>query len=407
MALPPQNTPPTRPKAPYVTALLWGDAGMVAGAAVVLLLALPFYPRNDDGWAALGWLLLVVAAGAVAGLVAGTTALWRGLRRSGAAHPRATALTFVPVAVLLGAFTAGVGVLAAPPLAHWLVEGFARRSAARPGVGSPAGTVGTAAAPSTAGYGPDGYRAPASAAERPRRNGTPQRVLIALVLSALATVVTLDKAGSTLGGELYGELMVWALCLPVLIVLPLLLLGRRLPVAVLAGGIAVLAGLAALAVPGAVENAHPSPARLERLASDLPVPPGQQVQERAAWRADNDITDTPLPVQVLLSGPTGSASSIPLALRGPSESPGQRLAATARGQQAADAWELVLQAEGWEVDEYSGAAYPGSSGSSWLPDAAQSVVDAPRRVRYERGPWVRASVVPYGDGALVVVTTRP
>ena len=28
-------------------------------------------------------------------------------------------------------------------------------------------------------------------------------------------------------------------------------------------------------------------------------------------------------------------------------------------------------------------------------------------LRYELGPWVRASVVPYGDGAVLVVSTRP
>ncbi|MGI8537047.1 MAG: hypothetical protein ACR2K2_11235 [Mycobacteriales bacterium] len=398
---PPVTAPASRPRAPYATALLWGDAGILAGVAAAVLLALPFYPADDKGWAALGWALAAAALAAVLGLAAGSLALARGLRRCGAAHPAATALTFVPVALLLGAFTAALGSLAAPALAHWLVEGFTRRGAAR-----------------QVGYGPAGHR-PAGGS---RRSGLAQRVVLALVACGLATAYILDSAGHRYGGEVHGELAVWALCLPVLVLVPVLLLRTRLPLPVLAGGIAALAALTALAVPGSVESAHPSQARLERLADDLPVPAGQLVLARASWLAPNSITDTPLPVRVLLTAPAnGAVPDLPPALlgAGPRDVPGlpgrrpadraaQPLPGTARGEAAADAWERVLVTEGWAVDEYSTPQYGSSGGDSyWLPTAAQSVLDSPGRVHYERGPWIRASVVPYGDGALVVLSTRP
>lgn len=392
---PPVGAPTRRPRGPYPTALLWGDAGILAGVAAAVLLALPFYPADDDGWAMLGWAVAVAALAAVLGLGVGAVAVARGLRRSGAAHPVATALSFIPVALLLAAFTAGVGAFAAPAMAHWLVEGFTRRGAAR-----------------RVGYGPAGYAPPSA----PARSGLAQRLLVALVVCGLATAYVLSSAGSRLGGAVYGELAVWAVCLPVLVVVPVLLLRSRLPLPVLAGGVAALAALTALAVPGSVESAHPSPARLEQLAGDLPVPTEQLAVERAAWLGDNYITDTPLPVQVLLTAPAdGAVPDLPAALRtagpvgrgsGASSPAPAPLPATARGEAAAEGWEQVLVAEGWAVDKHSTPEY-GNANSFWLPDAAQSAVDATGRVRYERGPWVRASVVPYRDGAVVVFSTRP
>ena len=72
------------------------------------------------------------------------------------------------------------------------------------------------------------------------------------------------------------------------------------------------------------------------------------------------------------------------------------------GRAAADDWERLLVREGWDLDEYSR-----SGDSYWLPGPAAGFVDAPGRLRYELGPWVRASVVQYGDGAVLVVSTRP
>ncbi len=79
---PPQATATTGRgrRGPYVTALLWGDLGMLAGAATAYLVALPFRPHDDDGWASLGWAIAALALGALLGLVFGAVALWRGLR---------------------------------------------------------------------------------------------------------------------------------------------------------------------------------------------------------------------------------------------------------------------------------------------------------------------------------------
>ena len=139
---------PRRRRGPYLTALLWGDLGMLAGAATAYLVALPFRP-DDDGWDELGWALAALALGAVLGVLFGAVALWRGLRRFEGAHPLATALTFVPLAVLTAAVSAGVGALAAPPLAHWLVVRAARLRDSRAGAQDGYGTVG---------YGPAGHR---------------------------------------------------------------------------------------------------------------------------------------------------------------------------------------------------------------------------------------------------------
>ena len=135
-------------RGPYVTALLWGDLGMLAGAATAYLLALPFRPHDDNGWESLGWAIAALALGALLGLVFGAVALWIGLRHARVAHPLATALAFLPLAVLIGVVTAGAGALAAPPLAHWLVVRTSRwRRTAAPATGY--GPVG---------YGPAGHR---------------------------------------------------------------------------------------------------------------------------------------------------------------------------------------------------------------------------------------------------------
>lgn len=143
------DTTGRRRRGPYRTALLWGDLGMLAGALTAWLWALPFRPEDDGGWDSFGWAIAALALGAFLGLVFGAVSLWHGLRRSGAAHPLATALTFVPLAVLIGTVSAGVGALAAPPLAHWLVVRIARWRARSAMTGPEPGPMG---------YGPAGQR---------------------------------------------------------------------------------------------------------------------------------------------------------------------------------------------------------------------------------------------------------
>lgn len=332
------------PRGPYAVASLWGGAGVLAGAAAGVGACLPFYPEHDEGWAQLGWILLTAVVASLLALLAGAVAVHRGLRRAG--HDRAgrTALVFVPVALLLGAATAGVGALAAPAGARWLVEGFRR---------------------------PTGWA--------PGRSGLAQRLVLAVLGVGLATTWTLRRTGYALGGELHGELLVWAACLPVLVAVPVLLLRRQVRLPLLVAGIAVAAALVGAAVPDAVADAHPSAERLADTVAALPVPAGQRVVEQrtgvvqdSGWALPMTVLSTGGPVPPLRPGLTGDAT-------------------------AARAWEDVLEQEGW-VRDAPGDAY-------WLARDTGALL-APY-ARFTQGPWVRATVVPYGDGALVVVSTRP
>jgi hypothetical protein len=335
---------------PALTATWWGGAGLLGGVATGVLVLLPLYPEDDSGFEGLGWFLMAMALGALLGLVAGAALLQRGLRRAGAAHPGRTALAFVPIAVLLAAVTVGVGALAAPALAHWVVDGFTRRP----------------------GWGPV------------RAGGLAQRLVVTLVVSAGLASWGLATLGYELGGRVGGVWLTWAAVLPAVVVPPVLLLRTALPWRVLAAGIAAAALLLGLAAPGATRNAHPTSDRLEQIARDLPVPPGQSVTAVRSSVLRNISWD--VPVTLLSTG-------------GPAPALGFPLPADPRGVAAARQWEAALVEQGWvRTSQQDTSTY-------WLPDAARGTLE--ERPIYELGLWTRAAVVPYGDGALVLLSVRP
>lgn len=336
---------------PALTATWWGGAGMLGGAAAGVLVLLPFYPETDEGFAELGWFLMALALGGALALIAGSVLLHRGLRRAGADHPGRTTLVFVPTAVLLAGAGAGLTALAAPALAHWIADGFGRRSA---------------------GWGP------------PRVGGLPQRLLVTAVVTAGLAFWGLTAFGYEVGGRVGGTALTWLAVLPAVVVPPVLLLRRVVPWRLLAGVIAGAALLLAAAAPQATKDVHPTPERLEQIARDLPVPEGQSVTDvRSAVLRDNSWD---IPVTLLSTG-------------GPAPSPGTPPAADPRGTDAARQWEAVLREQGWTLTPRSGISH------YWLPDDLQAALKP--HAQYEDGPWVRASVVPYGDGALLVLSTRP
>lgn len=336
---------------PVRTATLWGGAGLLGGAAAGALLVLPFRPDTDEGFAELGWFLMLLAVGGVLALLAGAVLLHRGLRRAGAGHVGLTTAFFVPTAVLFAGMTAGVGVLAAPAVAHWVAGGFARRRE---------------------GWGP------------PRTGGLPQRLVVTVVVCLALTTWGLSRFGHELGGRVGGTALTWAAVLPAVVVPPVLLLRRVLPWRWLALGIAGGAALLALAAPEATRNVHPTPERLEQVVRDLPVPHGQSVDEvRSAVLRD---TSWDIPVTVLSTG-------------GRAPEPGTAVVPDPRGASATREWEAVLGEQGWTPTPSSDISH------YWLPDPLQQSLRP--HAQYELGPWIRASVVPYGDGALLVVSTRP
>jgi hypothetical protein len=335
---------------PALTATWWGGAGLLGGAATGVLVLLPLYPEDDSGFEGLGWFLMAMALGALLGLVAGAALLLRGLRRAGAAHPGRTALAFVPIAVLLASVTAGAGALAAPALAHWVVDGFTRRP----------------------GWGPV------------RAGGLAQRLVVTLVVSAGLASWALATLGAELGGRVGGGWLIWAAALPAVVAPPLLLLRAVLPWRVLVAWTGAAALLLALAAPGATRNAHPTPDRLEQIARDLPVPPGQDVTALRSSVLRNISWD--VPVTLLSTG-------------GPVPALGSPLPADARGVAAARQWEAVLVEEGWvRTSQQDTSTY-------WLPDPARGTLE--EQPLYELGLWTRAAVVPYHDGALVLLSVRP
>lgn len=336
---------------PALTATLWGGAGMLGGAATGVLALLPFHPDSDEGYAELGWFLIALALGATLALLAGSALLHRGLRRAGADHPGRTTLVFVPTAVLLAVVSAGVGVLAAPALAHWIVDGFSRRSS---------------------GWGP------------PRIGGLPQRLVVTVVVTAGLALWGLGSFGHELGGRVNGTLLTWVAVLPTVVVPPVLLLRRVLRREVLAAGVAAAALLLVPAAQDATGGAHPTPERLEQIARDLPVPAGQSVTDvRTTVLRDGSWE---VPVTLLSTG-------------GPVPDPGIPPFADPRSEQAARQWEAVLSEQGWT------RTTSGELSQYWLPEQLQAALRP--HAEYEQGLWMRASVVPYGDGALLVLSVRP
>lgn len=339
-------------RGPVRTATLWGGAGLLGGAAAGLLLALPFRPDTDEGFAELGWFLMTLALGAVLALLAGAVLLHRGLSRAGAEHVGLTTAFFVPTAVLFAAMTAGVGVLAAPAVAHWVADGFTRRRE---------------------GWGP------------PRTGGLPQRLVVTAVVCLALSAWAMDRFGYQLGGRVGGTALAWAASLPAVVLPPVLLLRKVLDLRLLAAGVAAAAALLALAAPAATRNVHPTPERLEQIVRDLPVPSGQSVADvRTAVLHDGSSWD--VPVVVLSTG-------------GRAPDPGASVAYDPRSAEAADQWIAVLSGEGWEPTPTAEVS------PYWLPEPLRSSLLG--HAQYELGPWIRASVVPFGEGALLVVSSRP
>lgn len=339
-------------RGPVRTATLWGGAGLLGGAAAGAVLVLPFRPDTDEGFAELGWLLMMLAVGALLALVAGAVLLHRGLTRAGAEHVGLTTAFFLPTAVLLAGVSAGIGALAAPAAAHWIAGGFARRRE---------------------GWGP------------PRAGGLPQRVVVTGVLCIALSAWALTRFGYQLGGRVGGTALAWAASLPAVVLPQVLLLRRVLDPLRLAAGIAAAAALLAVGAPGATRNAHPTPERLEQIARDLPVPAGQAV---------DDVQSA-----VLRDGSSWVIPMTLLSTDGRAPEVGAAVPADPRGEPAARQWEAVLSEQGWEPTPSSDVSH------YWLPEPLRTSLGP--HAQYELGPWIRASVVPYGGGALLVVSTRP
>jgi hypothetical protein len=179
-----------------------------------------------------------------------------------------------------------------------------------------------------------------------------------------------------------GTFLTWLAVLPAVVVPPVVLLRRVVPWQVLAGGIAALAAVLALAAPVATADAKPHLDRLEQIAADLPVPSGQSVTEVRAAQMRSDFWTIPV-VLVSTGGPVPSTW-------GP-------LPASAAGVRAAAEWNAILRADGWTTS--------GSTDAYWLPEALLATTAG--HPVHSAGPWARASAVPYGDGALLVLSTRP
>lgn len=430
-------------KSAYTTTAQWGILGMLAGAlagaAPGTLLAYTLVPDDSTGWDDLGRIIIIMAAAVLGALGLGAYLLAKGLKEDGHQHGAKTAMTMIPTAVLLGAVTGGIGALAAPLLARWIVEGFTKRQETREGYG-PAGTRTVAEKPG-AGEGLPGAL---------QREGLPQRLVVTLAAVGIGATLLLGKYGYELGGRVNGEAYVWAVAaLPALLV-PALLLRKHLAAPGVAGLTAALALLVGLGVPGATASARSTPERLQKEALQVEVPPGQEVVQvvtAATPQFQYVQTEETHPVVIIQTTAVGSeAMTLPAALdpgpdglltqdglsdRGPraGEEPGgsreileelnraleeaQTAAAapaTPTGEAAARAYTEALKDAGWEVDEYSTPEYkerlggPGPA-ASWLPQDAAVLLEGD--VIYGKGPWDRVGVLPYGDGLVAVYSQRP
>ncbi|WP_460434803.1 hypothetical protein [Angustibacter speluncae] len=207
-----------------------------------------------------------------------------------------------------------------------------------------------------------------SASRSGRTGGVLPRAGLALAGCVAATGLVLGVAGPRVGGQAQGEVLVWVLCLPALVVVPGVLLRGRVGWPVLLNAALAMGAAVWLLVPGAVAGAHPTSTRLAQDVSALAVPDGQQVVERrelageAAQEAGGDLA------VLLRSAPSAGAGRS-----------GATAPATGAGRGAAAAWGEALEAAGFA---------PTASGG------------------FERGRWTTARVLPQGDGALVLVVAR-
>lgn len=208
-----------------------------------------------------------------------------------------------------------------------------------------------------------------SASRSGRTGGVLPRAGIALAGCVVATGLVLGVAGPRVGGQAQGEVLVWVLCLPALVVVPGVLLRGRVGWPVVLNAALAMGAAVWLLVPGAVADAHPTSTRLAQDVAALAVPDGQQVVERSELVGEAAREAAGGDVAVLLrSEPSAGAGR-----------PGAAVPVTDAGRAAAAAWGEALEAAGF---------VPRASGG------------------FERGRWTSARVLPQGDGALVVVVAR-
>lgn len=120
-----------------------------------------------------------------------------------------------------------------------------------------------------------------SASRSGRTGGVLPRAGLALAGCVAATGLVLGVAGPRVGGQAQGEVLVWVLCLPALVVVPGVLLRGRVGWPVVLNAALAMGAVVWLLVPGAVAGAHPTSTRLAQDVSALAVP-GRPGGRRAA-----------------------------------------------------------------------------------------------------------------------------
>ena len=374
-----------RPDHGYRAATLAGGLYGLVGAGVTLVLALPFYPRGEgDAWAELGWAIVVIVACASVGILAAAGGIFRALQRQGDPDAALTAAVFIPTAALL--VVAGPLVLAAPAAARWMALGLRQWWDAKR-VGRPE-------------------------ASRPARAGWPQRLVLWAVLTFLGMTLAASMFNASVGRQVGGSAKVWALCAVVPVVF-LPIIWRALPrVAVGACLLAALLIAAAMTRTSTAEL-HPTPERLSEIAAEMDPPPGQRVVARttALGRRYPAAGGDPQPVKIIQTAPVGARRPpLPAALTPdatgllPLHAPAVPGATARPGSAAASDWQRVLMADGWKEDwPVSEKVDP----MDWLPQPASEFLARHGGPPLAKGLWLRVVVVPHGDGALVVLSTRP
>ena len=370
-------------RAATVGGCLWG----IVGAGAAFLLALPFYPRGDDtGWAELGWAIFTLIACATVGIAAGAIGILRALRRENAAHAGLTAAVFLPTAALL--LFGGPLVLAAPAAARWMALGLGQWWDARPARGQ-------------------------AVSAQMRAAGWPQRVVLWGGLTFLGMTLSVSMSNRVLGDEVGGAAKVWAFCAVVPVGLLPMIWRLRPRWAVAACLVVGLLTGAAMARASTAEL-QPSPERFAEIARDLETPVGQRVVSRTsafAMRYPAISGDAARPVEIVESAPLGGEPpGLPPALTPNAHgllelnASAVHTGASPSGSAAAASWEQALRDDGWVPEPVTtGGAFPSMD---WLPPAAIEFLKH-GGLLLGRGLWLRAVVVPYGDGAIVVLSTRP
>ena len=363
----------------YATSLVGGTVGAVAGLPLggSILLA---QPPDDSGFEALGWVALTLAAVAVAAVVGGAVGTAVALRRRGVRLAVVTGVAYVPVAAVL-AFT-GPGVLAAPAAARWMVVGL------------------DAWHPRT----------------RPEA-GVPQRVVLAVALSLSWVSLVVTMAGYPWGGRVGAVWTVWLAAVSAPVALCLVLLRKGMPVVVPAAVLLLSALVAGAGAQVRTADSHPTPARLAQIADSLAVPEGQVVTARIGARTHSPYSGPAdrgpgawMPVRLLVSVPRGVvAPSLPAALVPepdgslPRDDVALRVGpvvvpTTADAARAVAGWEASLQRAGWR---------PVRHDLYWVARPAAQLLSERGGAVFGRGTWLRAAVLPHGDGAVVFLSTRP